>query len=90
MTVEEQIRALLDEAQFITDPLRGITVELLLTYLLAARERDIKPQLIALSAVIGDINDFDGWLSRYRSRGQADVGGLVDDVLRGLSGRRRG
>jgi ATP-dependent DNA helicase len=53
----------LDEAQFITDPMRGITVELLLTYLLAARERDIKPQLIALSAVIGDINDFDGWLS---------------------------
>lgn len=53
----------LDEAQFITDPLRGITVELLLTYLLAARERDVKPQLITLSAVIGDINDFDGWLS---------------------------
>jgi len=52
----------LDEAQFITDPMRGIAVELLLTYLLAARERDIKPQLIALSAVIGDINDFDGWL----------------------------
>lgn len=53
----------LDEAQFITDPMRGITVELLLTYLLAARERGIIPQLIALSAVIGDINDFDGWLS---------------------------
>ncbi len=52
----------LDEAQFITDPTRGITVELLLTYLLAARERGIMPQLIALSAVIGDINDFDGWL----------------------------
>lgn len=35
-------------------------------------------------------SDFDGWLSRYRIRGQADLGGVVDDVLRGLSGRRRG
>src|SRR5581483_7977831 len=52
----------LDEAQFITDPNRGITVELLLTYLLTARDRGIAPQLITLSAVIGDVNDFDAWL----------------------------
>lgn len=52
----------LDEAQFITDPLRGITVELLLTHLLTARERGIEPQIIALSAVIGNVNDFDAWL----------------------------
>jgi len=52
----------LDEAQFITDPMRGIVVELLLTYLLAARERGVTPQLIALSAVIGHINHFDEWL----------------------------
>lgn len=51
----------LDESQFITDPLRGISVELLLTFLLAARQRGIAPQLIALSAVIGDINRFDEW-----------------------------
>lgn len=51
-----------DEAQFIADPRRGITVELLLTYLLAAREKGISPQLIALSAVIGNINSFDDWL----------------------------
>lgn len=51
-----------DEAQFITDPLRGISVELLLTNLLTARERGIEPQLIALSAVIGGVNDFDAWL----------------------------
>ncbi|MDX6528490.1 MAG: ATP-dependent helicase [Blastocatellia bacterium] len=53
----------IDEAQFIADPGRGITVELLLTYLLAAREKGINPQLIALSAVIGDIRNFDDWLS---------------------------
>lgn len=52
----------LDEAQFITDATRGITVELLLTHLLAARQRDAMPQLIALSAVIGDTNNFDAWL----------------------------
>lgn len=52
----------LDEAQFIADPKRGITVELLLTYLLAARERGVSPQLIALSAVIGDVNNFNDWL----------------------------
>jgi len=52
----------IDEAQFITDPHRGIVVELLLTYLLAARNKEISPQIIALSAVIGDINNFDTWL----------------------------
>lgn len=52
----------LDEAQFITDPTRGIGVELLLTNLLAARERGIEPQIVALSAVIGDVNHFDDWL----------------------------
>lgn len=39
-----------------------MTVELLLTYLLAARRRGISPQILALSAVIGDVNDFDAWL----------------------------
>lgn len=53
----------LDEAQFITDPGRGITVELLLTFLLTAREKGISPQLVALSAVIGDVNSFDAWLN---------------------------
>jgi helicase len=52
----------LDEAQFITDPNRGISVELLLTLLIAARERGIAPQLVVLSAVIGEINGFDEWL----------------------------
>jgi replicative superfamily II helicase len=52
----------LDEAQFITDPQRGITVELLLTNLLAARQRGVELQILALSAVIGDINHFNDWL----------------------------
>lgn len=52
----------LDEAQFITDPNRGIVVELLLTHLLAAIEKGVAPQLITLSAVIGNVNGFDEWL----------------------------
>jgi helicase len=51
-----------DEAQFITDANRGIAVELLLTFLISARERQISPQLICLSAVIGDVNRFHEWL----------------------------
>jgi len=52
----------IDEAQFITDPTRGISVELLLTFVLAAREKGIAPQIIALSAVIGDANNFNQWI----------------------------
>ncbi|QDT27862.1 ski2-like helicase [Gimesia panareensis] len=52
----------LDEAQFISDPNRGITVELLLTNLLASKEKGVCPQLITLSAVIGDLNNFNKWL----------------------------
>ena len=35
-------------------PTRGINVELLLTFILAAKEKGISPQIIALSAVIGE------------------------------------
>jgi helicase len=52
----------LDEAQFITDPSRGITVELLLTLILASGSKTVRPQIIALSAVIGGVNEFDAWL----------------------------
>jgi replicative superfamily II helicase len=52
----------LDEAQFVTDPNRGITVELIFALLLRARQRGIEPQLVVLSAVIGSLNGFDSWL----------------------------
>ena len=51
-----------DEGQFITDPNRGITVELIFSLLLRARQRGIQPQLVVLSAVIGNLNSFDRWL----------------------------
>jgi helicase len=52
----------LDEAQFIADPHRGITVELLLTCLVSARSRGVNPQLLCLSAVIGGTNFLEEWL----------------------------
>ena len=52
-----------DEAQFITVPDRGMNLELLLTFLLAQRQRGVAPQLIALSAVIGNVNGFERWLN---------------------------
>lgn len=52
----------LDEGQFITDPHRGITAELICSLLLRARQRGIEPQLLILSAVIGNLNSFDRWL----------------------------
>lgn len=52
----------LDEAQFVTDPGRGMVVELLLTSLMSAKRRGVSPQLVALSAVIGDTNRFEHWL----------------------------
>ena len=52
----------LDEGQFITDPNRGITVELIFSLLLRARQRGVQPQLVVLSAVIGNLNNFDRWL----------------------------
>jgi helicase len=57
---------ILDEAQFITEPTRGINVELLLTLVLSAKSQGVQPQIIALSAVIGDINHFDEWLGSRR------------------------
>lgn len=54
---------IIDEAQFITDPTRGITVELILYLLLRAKENGINPQLLLLSAVIGNLNGFDRWLN---------------------------
>jgi helicase len=51
----------LDEAQFIADQNRGIIVELILAYLRSVRPQGIDPQMIMLSATIGDLNGFDEW-----------------------------
>jgi helicase len=52
-----------DEVQMIADISRGANLEFLLTLLRMRRQVGIEPQLIALSAVIGDTNGLERWLS---------------------------
>ena len=51
-----------DEVQMIADTGRGANLEFLLTYLRSQRGIGIEPQLVTLSAVIGDTNGFERWL----------------------------
>jgi replicative superfamily II helicase len=71
----------LDEGQFITDPSRGITVELILALLLRVKERGIQPQLIILSAVIGKLNNFDRWLNLPLLKSNERPVPLIEGVL---------
>ena len=51
-----------DEVQMIADAGTGANLEFLLTLLKMRRREGIEPQLIALSAVIGDTNGLERWL----------------------------
>jgi helicase len=52
-----------DEVQMIADRNRGVNLEFILTVLKSQRKLGIEPQVIALSAVIGDTNGLEAWLS---------------------------
>ena len=71
----------LDEAQFIADSHRGIVVELLLTRLRSGRNEGIEPQLVALSAVLGELNRFDEWLACRTLSATARPVPLVEGVI---------
>ncbi|HEY3412812.1 MAG TPA: DEAD/DEAH box helicase [Armatimonadota bacterium] len=51
-----------DEVQMIADSSRGVNLEFVLTLLRMRRRSGVEPQLIALSAVIGDTNGLERWL----------------------------
>ncbi|WID99678.1 DEAD/DEAH box helicase (plasmid) [Bosea vestrisii] len=51
-----------DEAQMIADESRGANLEFVLTLIRMQRRADVEPQIIALSAVIGDTNGLERWL----------------------------
>lgn len=53
----------IDEVQMIADENRGVNLEFILTLLRMRRREGSEPQLIALSAVIGDTNGLERWLS---------------------------
>lgn len=60
----EQIGVIVvDEVQMIADESRGVNLEFILTLLKMRRREGAEPQLIALSAVIGDTNGLERWLA---------------------------
>jgi replicative superfamily II helicase len=60
--LEQAGAVVVDEVQMIADEHRGANLEFILTLLRAARRHGIEPQLVALSAVIGDTNGLERWL----------------------------
>ena len=52
----------IDEVQTIVDPGRGAYLEFLLTLLKARRPEGVAPQVVALSAVLGDLGGLESWL----------------------------
>jgi helicase len=61
--VLEQVGTIvIDEVQMIADESRGANLEFILTLLRMRRRDGLEPQLIALSAVIGDTNGLERWL----------------------------
>jgi replicative superfamily II helicase len=71
-----------DEVQMIADRSRGANLEFLLTLLKARRQRGTEPQVVALSAVIGDTSGLERWLgARLLRRNERPVP-LKEGVLR--------
>ncbi len=71
-----------DEVQMIADPSRGANLEFLLTALRARGVDGAGPQLIALSAVIGDTNGLERWLGARLLRRTERPVPLDEGVLR--------
>lgn len=72
-----------DEVQTIVDPTRGANLEFLLTLIRSRRAAGIEPQIISLSAVIGDTNGLDRWLGAKLLRREERPVPLCEGVLRG-------
>ncbi len=61
--LEQVGTVVVDEVQMIADTSRGLNLEFLITLLRMRRRLGIEPQLVALSAVIGDSNGFERWIN---------------------------
>lgn len=72
---------LVDEAQTLTDWTRGSNLEFLLTMLNNQRGRTGFPQIIALSAVVGDMRGLERWLGGRRLHSDSRPVPLVEGVL---------
>lgn len=71
----------IDEAQMIVDESRGTNLEFLLTFFKVRRRQGIAPQIVALSAVIGDTNGLERWLGARLLRREERPVPLREGVL---------
>lgn len=72
----------IDEVQMIVDATRGANLEFLLTLIRARRRLGSDPQLVALSAVIGDSNGLERWLNARLLRRDERPVPLDEGVIR--------
>lgn len=72
-----------DEVQMIADKSRGANLEFILTLLRMRRRQGVEPQVVALSAVIGNTNGFENWLGARLLRREERPVPLEEGVLRG-------
>lgn len=80
--VLEQVGTIvIDEVQMIADESRGANLEFILTLLRMRRRDGLQPQMIALSAVIGDTNGFERWLGARLLRRQERPVPLDEGIL---------
>jgi helicase len=73
---------IIDEVQTIADESRGVNLEFVLTMLRQRRQQGAEPQLIALSAVIGDTNGLERWLGARLLRRTERPVPLDEGILR--------
>ncbi|MFL6125418.1 DEAD/DEAH box helicase [Actinophytocola sp.] len=71
----------IDEVQSIVDRERGPGLELLLTLLKVRHDEGIAPQVVALSAVLGDLGGLDSWLEATVIRRTERPVPLLEGVL---------
>jgi len=71
----------IDEAQILTDRTRGSNLEFLMTLLNNRRGQTGSPQLITLSAVVGDIGGLDEWLGARHLHSESRPVPLVEGVV---------
>jgi replicative superfamily II helicase len=60
--MEQAGTIVIDEVQMIADKSRGSNLEFIMTLLRMRAREGLEPQIIALSAVIGDTNGLERWL----------------------------
>lgn len=70
-----------DEAQMLADSSRGANLEFLLTLIKYRREAGMRPQIVLLSAVIGETNGLERWVAGRLLRSEVRPVPLLEGVL---------